>query len=248
MLTESAKQYAEKSAMFGDLRATDPELYEILCNFAFGEVLSERPLEDRTRHLAVLAALIGSQARELFSEEVTAALAYGVKPAEIREVIYQSFAYLGAGRALPFVGLANACFIRAGIALPLEGGATVNYPDRTKAGEDKQVEIFGGGMRGFASRGGKTGHVNAWLSANCFGDYYTRKYLSDKDREMVTFCYLLSQGGCEPQLTSHAAANLKIGNDEQFLISVVSNCLPYVGYPRSLNALTCVENAVKSLS
>lgn len=52
-----------------------------------------------------------------------------------------------------------------------------------------------------------------------------------------------AQGGCEPQLTSHAAGNMRIGNDKAFLIKIVSACLPFIGYPRSLNALSCVENA-----
>ncbi len=62
---------------------------------------------------------------------------------------------------------------------------------------------------------------------------------------MITFCYIAAQGGCEPQLTVHAAANMGIGNDKQFLIDVISQCLPYIGYPRSLNALTCVNSAAK---
>ena len=53
-------------------------------------------------------------------------------------------------------------------------------------------------------------------------------------------------GGCEPQLTSHAGANLRIGNDNAFLIQVISQCLPYIGYPRSLNALRCVNDAAQA--
>ena len=64
---------------------------------------------------------------------------------------------------------------------------------------------------------------------------------------MITFCFLLAQGGCEPQLTSHARGNMNLGNDKDFLIRVISQCLPYVGYPRSLNAVTCVNNAAKML-
>ena len=63
---------------------------------------------------------------------------------------------------------------------------------------------------------------------------------------MVTFCLLAAQGGCEPQLTSHASANLRLGNDVDFLIQVVSQCLPYIGYPRSLNTLSCIRNAAES--
>ena len=51
---------------------------------------------------------------------------------------------------------------------------------------------------------------------------------------MITFCFLAAQGGCEPQLTSHAKGNMNMGNDKDFLIRVVSQCLPYIGYPRSL--------------
>lgn len=73
-------------------------------------------------------------------------------------------------------------------------------------------------------------------------------YLGGKSEtavEMITFCFLAAQGGCELQLTSHAAANMKIGNDKAFLIKVISQCLPYIGYPRSLNALRCVNEAEK---
>lgn len=66
-----------------------------------------------------------------------------------------------------------------------------------------------------------------------------------RQRELITFCFLAAQGGCEPQLISHAAANLRIGNDKAFLIDVVSQCLPYIGYPRSLNALRCINQAAK---
>lgn len=77
-----------------------------------------------------------------------------------------------------------------------------------------------------------------------FPGYYTRSGLDYRQREMITFCFLSAQGGCEPQLTSHAAANIRIGNDKSFLIKIISQCLPFIGYPRSLNALRCVNEAV----
>ncbi|WP_329739427.1 carboxymuconolactone decarboxylase family protein [Enorma massiliensis] len=91
-------------------------------------------------------------------------------------------------------------------------------------------------------------HINKWLADNCFGDYYTRNGLSDRDREMITFCFIAAQGGCEPQLTSHAMGNMNLGNDKDFLYRVVSQCVPYIGYPRSLNALACVDKAAEQLS
>ena len=113
-------------------------------------------------------------------------------------------------------------------------------------GEQAQVDIFGEHMKGFAESGPEESkHINRWLSGNCFGDYYTRGGLNYQDREMITFCFVAARGGCERQLISHAAGNMKVGNDKAFLIDVVSQCLPYIGYPRSLNALRCVNEAAK---
>ena len=59
----------------------------------------------------------------------------------------------------------------------------------------------------------------------------------------MTFCYLYAQGGCEPQLKSHTMANLGLGNDKAFLIKVISTCIPFIGYPRTLNALRIINEA-----
>ena len=128
----------------------------------------------------------------------------------------------------------------------MPGQATITANDRVEAGEQLQVDIFGEQMKGFAESGPEESrHINKWLSGNCFGDYYTRTGLDQREREMITFCFLAAQGGCEPQLISHAAANMRIGNDKAFLIKVISQCIPYIGYPRSLNALRCVSEAEK---
>ena len=165
---------------------------------------------------------------------------------EAKEIVYQAAAYLGIGRVFPFLHAANDILTARGVKLPLDGQATTTMETRLEAGSQAQVDIFGEGMRGFQNSGPEESrHINKWLADNCFGDYYTRKGLDYRQREMITFCFLAAQGGCEPQLTSHAAANLCIGNDKAFLIKIISQCLPYIGYPRSLNALRCVNDAAK---
>lgn len=247
-ITEKAKAYRGK--MFPDnkseLAETDPEFAVLFDNFAFDEVVNSDGLDGKTRFTAILAALIGCQGIDEYKEMLPAALDFGVTPVEIKEIVYQSVAYLGIGRAFPFLKVTNEILTEQGIKLPLESQATTTLETRLEKGEQAQIDIFGEGMRGFANAGSpETRHINKWLVDNCFGDYYTRKGLDYKQREMITFCFLAAQGGCEPQLTSHARANIRIGNDRAFLIKVVSQCLPYIGYPRSLNALRCVEEATK---
>ena len=74
---------------------------------------------------------------------------------------------------------------------------------------------------------------------------YTRTGLDLRQRELITFCFIMAQGGCEPQLIAHAKGNMNMGNDKNYLIRVVSQCVPYIGYPRSLNALSCIEKAAE---
>lgn len=243
-ITEAAKQYHER--MFPGYQSkfleTDPEFIERFDNFAFDEVVNSDDLDDRTRMMAILAALIGSQSIDEYRAMLPAALNFGVTPAEAKEIIYQAVAYLGIGRVFPFLHAVNEILTSRGVKLPLEGQATTTAENRMEAGEQVQIQIFGENMRGFAQSGPEESrHINQWLVDNCFGDYYTRKGLDARQREMITFCFLAAQGGCEPQLTSHAAANMRIGNDKAFLIKVISQCLPFIGYPRSLNALRCVN-------
>ena len=258
---------------------TDPEFAELIQNFACDEVVNHDDLDDRTRMMAILSTLIGSQSIDAFKEMLVCALDSGVTPVQVKEIVYQATAYLGFGKVLPFLQKINELLQARGIALPLagqataylglgrvfpflecvndelrardialplEGQAATSPSDRLEKGEQAQVDIFGDHMRGFSQSGPEESrHINKWLSDNCFGDYYTRTGLDYKEREMITFCFLAAQGGCEPQLTSHAAANLRIGNDKTFLIKIISQCLPYIGYPRSLNALRCVNEAAK---
>lgn len=247
-LSASAAQYCKEhfgQMPFG-LAESDPEFSAFFANFAFDEVLKESALDDKTRFLAILATLMGCQGTETFGVLASGALQIGVTPVELQELVYQGTAYLGLGRTLPFLRQLHAVLAEQGIVLPLPEQGSVTPETRIEAGNQAQVDIFGPQMRGFQDSGPKESrHINRWLAGNCFGDYYTRGGLDYRQRELITFCFLAAQGGCEPQLISHAAANLHIGNDKAFLIDVVSQCLPYMGYPRSLNALRCIQEAAK---
>ena len=229
--------------MMKNMRETDPEFVERFEHFAFDEVVNEpgQQLDEVTRHMAILATLLGCQGTEAFRRELPQALDAGVTPVMAKEVVYQAVDYLGIGRVLPLLDITNEVLKARGVALPLEGQATTTMEDRLEKGAQTQADIFGPQML----EAWKTGHINRWLAANCFGDYYTRTGLTLAQREMITFCYLAAQGGCEPQLTAHAKGNMNLGNDKAFLIRVISQCLPYIGYPRSLNAVACVNKAAE---
>lgn len=230
--------------MMNEYRITDPEFVERVEHFTFDEVVTdpEQQLDEETRWLAILSALIGAQSAEAFRKLLPQALDAGLSPVAVKETVYQAVDYLGLGRALPFLDITNEVFALRGIALPLEGQATTTMDDRLEKGAQAQAEIFGEQML----EAWKAGTVNRWLAANCFGDYYTRGGLDLKARELITFCFLAAQGGCEPQLVAHSQGNMNLGNGKDFLLRVILQILPYIGYPRSLNAITCVNKAAEA--
>ena len=175
-ITEAAKQYHER--MFPGYQSkfleTDPEFIERFDNFAFDEVVNSDDLDDRTRMMVILAALIGSQSIDEYRAMLPAALNFGVTPGEAKEIVYQAVAYLGIGRVFPFLHAVNEILTSRGVKLPLEGQATATAENRMEAGEQVQIQIFGENMRGFAQSGPEESrHINRWLVDNCFGDYYT---------------------------------------------------------------------------
>lgn len=244
--SEKASQYHARMfpGVQSSLMKTDPEFVELFDNFAFDEVVNVDDLDDKSRFMAILSCLLGCQGADEYRVMLGAALNFGLTPVECKEIVYQSVAYLGIGRVYPFLNITNEVLRERGVALPLAPQSTTTPENRREKGTQAQVDIFGEGMRDFWKSGPEeTRHINRWLAANCFGDYYTRKGLDYKQREMITFCFLMAQGGCEPQLVAHAAANLRVGNDKAYLIRIVSQLVPYIGYPRSLNALRCINEA-----
>ena len=233
--------------MLQNFKHTDPEFAEFFGNFAYTEAVKDSKLSPRTRYMAIIATLLGCQGIDAFRAVLPEALDSGLTPSEVKEIIYQGTAYLGLGRTYAFITAANEVFEAVGVSLPLPPAAATTPEDRVEKGNALQVEIFGEGMKGFQNSGPEeTRHINHWLAGNCFGDYYTRKGLTLAEREMITFCYISAQGGCEPQLTAHAKGNMNVGNDKAFLIDVVSQCLPYIGYPRTLNAINCINKAAEN--
>ena len=103
------------------LACTDPEFVERMDNFAFGEVPASDDLDDRTRMMAILAALIGAQAIDLFKAMAKGAFNVGVTPVEMKELVYQSTPYVGMGRMLPFLYAVNELLEHRLVSLPLEG-------------------------------------------------------------------------------------------------------------------------------
>jgi 4-carboxymuconolactone decarboxylase len=225
------------------LKVTDPELIELFDNWAFDEVLKDGVLDTRTRLMVQLAALIGCQAVGEYRIMLGAALHVGVTPVEAKEIVYQAVPYVGMAKVFDILHLTNEVLRSRGVELPLPGQSTTDHATRFDKGLAVQKHIFGDRIDQMYAQSPRDAlHIQKHLSANCFGDYYTRKGLDLKTRELLTFAMLASLGGCEPQLLGHVAANLSVGNDRRVLLGTITQLVPFIGYPRALNAIRVIND------
>ncbi|PXA71913.1 carboxymuconolactone decarboxylase family protein [Cryobacterium arcticum] len=225
------------------LARTDPELIEYFDNFAFGEVPAEGTLTPKTRLMVQLAALIAAQALSEYRVMVGAALTVGVTPIEVKEIVYQAVPYVGMAKVFDFLQVTNAVLGERGVELPLPAQSTTTTETRAEQGLAVQKRIVGDFAvdQMYANAPADQAHIQRFLSANCFGDHYTRTGIDLPTRELLTFAMLVDLGGCEPQVAGHVAANLNVGNDRGMLVDTLTQLLPYIGYPRTLNGLRVVN-------
>ena len=229
------------------LAQTDPELVEYFDNFAFDEVFAQSSLEPRTRLIVQLAAMIAAQAVSEYRVMLGAALTVGVTPVEVKEVVYQAVPYVGMAKVFDFLHATNDVLAGAGVELPLPPQATTTPQDRLGKGRAVQEQVVGADAVAamYANAPDDALHIQHWLSANCFGDHLTRTGLDLATRELVTFAFLVSLGGCDLQVKGHVSGNLNVGNDRGRLLDVLSQLLPFIGYPRTLNGLRAVDEVTR---
>ncbi len=167
------------------LAVTDAELIEMFDNFAFDEVLRHGNLDTRTRLMVQLASMIASQALREYRVMVGAALAVGVTPVEIKEIVYQAVPYVGMAKVFDFIQAANEVLTERGVALPLPGQSRTTPETRAVKGLAVQKQIVGNDFIDnlYASAPADQQHIQRYLSANCFGDHLTRTGIDLPTRE-----------------------------------------------------------------
>lgn len=222
----------------------DKELDPILQKFIYADVNKQVQMSPMQQELLTLAVLTAADAPSEIPLHVRGALTAGATPAQVRETIFHCTPYVGICRVKAALTAMAQAFKSCGVKQPLPDAGTVTDETRYDAGLAVQRAIFGPVIdKGNAAAPPDEKHIRTYLSANCFGDYYTRQVLDVKERELITFTAIITLGGCESQAQAHASANIAVGNTRQQLLDAITIALPYIGYPRTLNALACI-NAV----
>ena len=78
-----------------------------------------------------------------------------------------------------------------------------------------------------------------------FGDVFDTGVLDDQTRELITITVLASLPAL-PQLTSHTGAALRVGVPPVQIREAVYQLAPFLGFPRTLNAMAAVNDAFRA--
>ncbi len=225
---------------------SDPELTAIFDNFAFDETLevADGPVLEKTRIMCILASTMGCNAMTEFRMHVDAALNVGIKPREIREIVYQAVPFLGFSRVIDFLLAMNEVFDNNDIRLPLDDQSTVTQENRNEEGSKIIDALWGEGNAANMYETSPKGqeHIVNYMEGYCFGEFFTRNGIDLQHRELITFCMLAALGGCDNRLRTHTIGCKHCNTTKKEMVAAVTAMLPWIGFPRSLNALNIIND------
>ncbi len=249
-LRQKAREIFEKllgGAKKDQLFASDKEYFINHINFTFGESFIKANLDTQKYFLIALASTLAVGGKIEFKALLQGAIKNDISPIVIKEVIYQATPYVGFSRVCDFLSLCNKVFEKLNIALVLTPQGTTTQENRKIKGREIQNAIFSEAniTKMIETTPEDKAFINDFLSANCFGDYYTRMGLDLKTRELLTLVYLISLGGLDNQVKAHIQGNLNMGQSRKDLLNIIAALIPYIGYPKALNALNLLDDIKK---
>ena len=250
-ISDAAKTHHDQ--LFGDrvssLAQTDPEFIEYFDNFAFDETIADAAALDdsvdvHTRLLVQLAAVLAAGGLAEFRVLAAAGLGNaGVSPVELKELVYHAVPYVGLARVFDYLHAANDVLTAAGVQLPLSGRATstpqTRHVRQAGAGTHRRRRPCRPDAR---RRPAGLQTLPALPDRQLFRRHRRPRGLDLPTRELLTFAMLAALGGADAQLRGHVTGNINVGNTRARLLAVLTVLVPFIGYPRTLNALTAIND------
>lgn len=114
--------------------------------------------------------------------------------------------------------------------------------NRIEKSEEKFKQLFGEGVPGTHATDPDFQDI---LSYFIFGEVFYQGNLDDKQRELITLG-VLATNQTLPQLKAHVSAALNVGLTPVEIKEAVYQCAPYIGFPKTLNAINEVNEVFKA--
>lgn len=178
--------------------------------------ISGQTLTERQKLLCACASLEAQGDLERLDPAIRMALDGGVTVNELKEAFSQLYAYTGFPRSLNALGVLNK--VLENKQENWQEGKPWTRPElwddaekALKQGTEVQARLIGGKPFDYDF----CPQDDYYLKSHLFGDIFAGDQFSAADRELVTVAALSSLKGVEPQLASHKAGAVNMGNTKE---------------------------------
>ena len=110
------------------------EVEDIVNNFISNDIKTN--IDDRSKYLTLLPALISTNSKEIFKDKLMEAVNH-VDKESLKEAVYQTVPYLGYGKVYPFLVITEEVLGKT------EDASTTNNDNRYSKGLETQYNLFG---------------------------------------------------------------------------------------------------------
>src|SRR5258708_3405529 len=114
--------------------------------------------------------------------------------------------------------------------------------NRVEKSKEKYKQLFGDTAPAFYATDPDLQDI---LSHFIFGEVFYQGNLDDKQRELITLV-VLTTNQTLPQIQAHVHAALSVGLTPVEIKEAIYQCAPYLGFPKTLNAIYEVNEVFKA--
>lgn len=216
-----------------DVHQAAPALGWYTDQILFGENWSDPSLSRRDRSFVTCAALITKSFQPQLVSHAKRALANGVTPAELAELVTHLAFYAGWPCGMSASRTLFDVFSAEDITF---GNTPEHLPDGlpecfTPAVLDKDIAACLDGAEALAD----------YTARVVLNDLWLRKALAPRDRSLATIVALVTNGDLA-QLPFHIRRGIKNGVTSRELMAITTHLAFYVGWPKVMSALPVIKD------
>jgi 4-carboxymuconolactone decarboxylase len=224
-----------------------PDLSQMVVEHVFGDVLSRPGLDLKQREIAIVAALtaLGS-VRPALKFHIHGMLNVGCTPQEVVETILNAIVYAGFPAAQDGMTIAREVFKERN--LDFQPVSSRPEGDRYQLGIQNLQQTEGDRVKTMATRFATLApDLPRLIVEFARGEIWNRRGLSLKSREFATLAMLTALGNHSNSVEAQVEGALRAGATEAEIKELLMQMTVYVGYPKTLAAVTAAQQTFTDL-
>lgn len=245
---ERGKQIAAGLGLNGAQSAL-PGLDDLMTEVVYGGIWARPQLALADRAICTLAVLSSLQRLSSLKSMVAAALHVGLTPHNILEVFVQVGLYAGFVTSTESAAVAQEVFAARGLSIAAQSQSSDSDEVLDRKGREIMAKLHGARAEdGYAAPGNSiTSELYPMAIRYGYGELWSRPGLDHRQRMLCALAAFTAMG-LEGQLRKFAKSALNVGLTREEVIEAAIQTAPYGGFPRALNGLSILGEALSGAS